>query len=659
MRGTSIFLFLLLLSSITRGMQSPSPVSDQIDKVEELHVEYERLRLEGIGTVMPYLDSMYQYFVQAQHLKGQAEVLTRIGETFLQTAQFPPAFDAYDEALRIFISLEDELGIAKAYSGKGTVEGRRGNMTLANEWLLAALDIYDKLEHVRGLSSTYLKLGVVNVNLRNFEEAITLYNQALDYALRSDSNDVVTLYNNIGAVYFHQNDIEQAITFFEKALDYGTGPVLESSQILALSNLAAIYSDKGEFGLASSYYLRGIEIAEKHQLLEEELMIRHNMLSIYENQDLHRAIKDAEEIWKTADSLDLYYVALGAANKLIDYNKSRGDQEAVIYWMEEHRRISEIRYDENKTLEISNLQSVYELNKSRASVVELQEKIKLREKADFYMWLAILALVMALLFVFVMNHRIRKINKILKTRDRELKEKDKIKDYLFSIIAHDLKGALSAQIMALGILNEQKDILPQEAQKLTKAMDNNMGEVEFVLETLLHWGKKQIKGVYLEKNHFLTKSIVREICSQFEVSMNLKELEVRDFTSEHTMIYADQNHFRFVLRNLLSNAVKYSNNEGLITIGERVSTNSQEVVFFVRDQGVGIREEDKPYIFQAFNQSQIGTKKELGNGLALMISKEFVLLNGGDIWFEDNDDGPGTTFYFKWPSSSPTPKSWQ
>lgn len=650
MRDCVIMLMLFLPYSIFGG-QSATPHPDKVDQVEELSIEYERLRLEGIGSVMPYLDSMYQHFVQARHLKGQAEVLTRMGETFLQTAQFPPAFDAYDEALTIYLSLNDELGVAKAYSGKGTVEGRRGNMTLANEWLLTALDIYDRHEHERGLSSTYLKLGVVNVNLLNFEEAIALYNQALTYALRADSNDVVTLYNNIGAVYFHQDEIDQAIYFFEKALDFGSGPALESSQLLTLSNLAAIYNEKEEWELASDFYLRGIDIAQKHQLREEELMIRHNMLGIYEDQDLNRAIHDAEEIWKTADSLDLYYVALGAANKLIDYFKRQGDDSAVIYWMEEHRRISEIRYDENKTREISNLQSVYELNKSRADVKELQEKISLREKANLYMWLAILALGTGLLIAFVMYHRIRKINKTLKIREKELQEKDKIKDYLFSIIAHDLKGALSAQIMALRMLNEQKHQLPEGAQNLTKAMGNNMGEVEFVLDTLLHWGKKQIKGIHLEQSPFSTKSIVQETCSQLEVSMNMKNLGVDDYTGDQTRIYADQNQFRFVLRNLISNAVKYSKPGGVITIGELESNNLNDVIIYVRDQGVGIREEDKPYIFQAFNKSQIGTKKELGNGLALMISKEFVILNGGDIWFEDNNDGPGTTFYCKWPRS--------
>lgn len=650
MRGCFIFLILFIPHAIF-GLQSPPAQRGKLDKVEELSVEYERLRLEGIGSVMPYLDSMYQYFVEAQHSKGQAEVLTRIGETFLQTAQFPPAYDAYNEALQIYLSMDDELDIAKAYSGIGTVEGRRGNMTLANEWLLRALAIYDKHDHVRGLSSTYLKLGVVNVNLLNFDEAIGFYNQALPYALRSDSNDVVTLYNNIGAVYFHQDDLDQAIPYFEKALDFGSDPELESSQLLALSNLGAVYNMKGESKRASDFYLRGIEIAQKHQLREEELMIRHNLLGVYERADLTRAIRDAEEIWRVADSLDLYYVALGAANKLIGYNKRRADDPSVIKWMEEHRRISEIRYDENKTREISNLQSVHELNKSRANVVELQEKIKLREKADLYMWLAILALGIGLLIAFVMNHRIRKINTVLKIREKELHEKDKVKDYLFSIIAHDLRGALSAQIMALGILNEQRDTLPLEAQKLTKAMDNNIDEVSFVLDTLLHWGKKQIKGVYLEQSQFSTKSIIQEICSQLEVQIDLKELLVQDLTRDQTIIYADQNHFRFVLRNLMSNAVKYSKPGGVITIGESDPKKATEVIFYVRDQGVGIREEDKPFIFQTFNKSQIGTKKELGNGLALMISKEFVLLNGGDIWFEDNE-GPGTTFYFKWSSSS-------
>ena len=102
-----------------------------------------------------------------------------------------------------------------------------------------------------------------------------------------------------------------------------------------------------------------------------------------------------------------------------------------------------------------------------------------------------------------------------------------------------------------------------------------------------------------------------------------------------------------MLLNLLSNAVKFTP-EGTVTV--RANAKADRLVVSVQDTGVGIREEDQPKLFRAFQQLDAG-KIHLplgGTGLGLVISKSFVELHGGEIWVESRE-GQGSTFSFTLP----------
>jgi signal transduction histidine kinase len=102
-----------------------------------------------------------------------------------------------------------------------------------------------------------------------------------------------------------------------------------------------------------------------------------------------------------------------------------------------------------------------------------------------------------------------------------------------------------------------------------------------------------------------------------------------------------------VLINLLGNAIKFSESGGAVTVGVRREQDA--VVFWVRDQGIGIAPGDCEKIFQSFEQVHKGdTRKYGGTGLGLSISRTLVRMHGGDIWVE-SAVGKGSTFAFRIP----------
>src|SRR5690606_3797062 len=98
---------------------------------------------------------------------------------------------------------------------------------------------------------------------------------------------------------------------------------------------------------------------------------------------------------------------------------------------------------------------------------------------------------------------------------------------------------------------------------------------------------------------------------------------------ERLSVFADQDHFHFVMRNLISNAIKFTLNGGLITIGYQALENGF-YQFFVKDSGVGMSPDRLAEIFTKEVASTSGTKNEKGTGLGLVLCKEFVLLNEGE-----------------------------
>jgi len=111
-----------------------------------------------------------------------------------------------------------------------------------------------------------------------------------------------------------------------------------------------------------------------------------------------------------------------------------------------------------------------------------------------------------------------------------------------------------------------------------------------------------------------------------------KGVTVLNATSEGTDAYADKDMVALVLRNLISNAVKFCRKGDRITIS--ASSFNGEVVVEVRDTGVGIAPDDLGKIFGDQIFTTRGTSNEMGTGLGLVLSKEFIELNGGKIWVE-------------------------
>ncbi len=221
-----------------------------------------------------------------------------------------------------------------------------------------------------------------------------------------------------------------------------------------------------------------------------------------------------------------------------------------------------------------------------------------------------------------------KTNALNKQTD-ELRQLNAIKDKLFSVISHDMRNPLRNITSLLGMLSEGH-VSHDELQQISGNLHKQMMPINHLLENLLNWAKTQMQGIKVKFANVNLHAITEENIKLFQVEANLKEIELNNSLPQTLKAYVDEDMLKFVIRNLIANAIKFTPKSGQVKIHSEVEDDYVKVI--VEDNGVGISAENQRLLFSPDNHySMLGTSKEAGTGLGLLLSKEFVESNGGRI----------------------------
>lgn len=236
------------------------------------------------------------------------------------------------------------------------------------------------------------------------------------------------------------------------------------------------------------------------------------------------------------------------------------------------------------------------------------------------------------------------INKMNKT----LLELNSTKDKFFSIIAHDLRSPFQGLLGYSQILTEDYQELSEEERKQYII---NIAEISHnsykLLENLLQWSRMQTGNFEFNPEVInLSEELIPTIELLKQTALN-KDITVASLLKPKVYVMADKNMLNTVVRNLVSNAIKFTNTGGNIIISSKELDNY--IVVSVKDDGVGMNKEKLNNLFKVVkNISTLGTAKEKGTGLGLLLCKEMVEKHSGEIWVE-SAEGHGSTFYFTLP----------
>ncbi|NCC73751.1 MAG: PAS domain S-box protein [Sphingobacteriia bacterium] len=239
---------------------------------------------------------------------------------------------------------------------------------------------------------------------------------------------------------------------------------------------------------------------------------------------------------------------------------------------------------------------------------------------------------------------------ILKENEHRLKELNATKDKLISIIAHDLKNPFNSIIGFSNLLkSEARNLDISEIEEFGKMIFNSASNAFQLLENLLDWARMQQGNIaYQPRNFVLAESVSESIETLNEVALQ-KDITLDSKIDVATLVHADENMIKTVLRNLLSNAIKFTKPGGRVEITSK--ENGDFLLVSISDNGIGISEANQKQLFEIGSGfTSRGTSNEKGTGLGLILCKEFIEKQGGKIRVESQEN-KGTTFTFTVPLS--------
>ncbi|BAX81865.1 sensor histidine kinase [Labilibaculum antarcticum] len=232
--------------------------------------------------------------------------------------------------------------------------------------------------------------------------------------------------------------------------------------------------------------------------------------------------------------------------------------------------------------------------------------------------------------------------------ERKLKELNATKDKFFSIIAHDLRSPFNNIIGFSELLIEKvNDTSFTESEKYLNVINSSANNTLTLLDNLLNWAKSQTGKISFKPEKIVFSNIILEVLKLEKTIANAKNISLNYFTADEIEVYADEDMLKIILRNLISNAIKFTKPGGEIRVFAILTKDWVEIT--ISDNGVGMNEEKRKELFKiSSNSSTIGTAKEKGSGLGLILCKEFVKKHGGNIWTE-SELGKGSDFKFTLP----------
>ena len=236
--------------------------------------------------------------------------------------------------------------------------------------------------------------------------------------------------------------------------------------------------------------------------------------------------------------------------------------------------------------------------------------------------------------------------KQIEQQAKNLQRSNQLKDRMFSIIGHDLRSPLSAAKLKMdflmrGIIDPKApEFLDDTVFGLLKTMDEALN----LLQNLLGWAKSESGQMKIITEALQLHDVAEQTIRLLKLASDHKKIEMVNEVPEELYVEADLNMIKTVLRNLVSNAIKFTPTHGKI----RISTVQEDdrVQVQVIDTGAGISKEDIKKILNTEEHfSKLGTDKEPGTGLGLVLCQTFIAQHQGQLRI-DSAPGQGSTFSF-------------
>ncbi|MBE9180056.1 PAS domain-containing sensor histidine kinase [Oculatella sp. LEGE 06141] len=239
-----------------------------------------------------------------------------------------------------------------------------------------------------------------------------------------------------------------------------------------------------------------------------------------------------------------------------------------------------------------------------------------------------------------LEQKVRERTVELRQLNDQLKELSELRSRMVSMVCHEFRNPLNNILLSVSSVERYDSHLTSEQKEsYLYGIKANVERMTQMIDDILMISKVEAKRIDIQPDTIDLVQFCRSLILEHQPNVNSVQIK---FVSRNKslMLKADETLLRSILANILSNSIRYSPNGGEVQF--RLSRQKQQIVFQIKDRGIGIAPEDEPYLFEPFHRGR-NVSNIPGTGLGLSIVKEFVDLLQGKIQV-DSELGSGTTF---------------
>lgn len=483
---------------------------------------------------------------------------------------------------------------------------------LAHEYLNKGLALAIKNNHEKLLAEVLREKSFLLIEQKKYDSSLMCINEGISiYNKYNDSVNISVLYSRKARLLYELGKSKESKQFAAQALTLDSLVKNRRGLGITLYQAALIELKLGNPEGALSYLKKSLLLSEDMNNTQNIIKIRSILATIYQSKNLSsQAIEELKIVSALKDSL---YLA-------------------------------------EKTIQIQEMQAVYELEEKEHIIRLLEDENLIEKKTAQNQKILLLSVTTIMILLGLLSYlfwRMRgnqvKLNKSLATKNQEIElqneeiqsqsdslhQINQLKSKILSVISHDLRGPIKNLYMLLEMVTK-KIVTPQEFADLSIKLKSNLNVTQRTLENLLNWSMGQMEGIKTEAVAFNINSVIDDVAQLSEEAANHKQLLVKSDSKNPVFVQADINQVHLILRNLFNNAIKFSQRDGEVVITTEIK--NQFCFISIQDNGIGMTQTEVDMILNTNEYfTKVGTDQEKGTGLGLLLCKDFIKRNGGEL----------------------------
>jgi signal transduction histidine kinase len=553
-----------------------------------------------------------------------------LGVLFFTVNDYENAIRYYDKALQKSRETQNYINECVYLDNLSEAYGCRKEYAKAFGYIALACKIAEREKDLESLIPLYERYARLYADAQDFDRAFVKVDAALDLC---KSDEYIRDRNNLTIVkaelYLKFKDNESALKIF-KTIDEKLINVNSLTKVYF--ELGKLYEQKKDWVLAENYFEKTRALADKNKSL------RYSEWS-------HRALYRLHRL-KNQSSDALYHLELAnnLRDSLFNYEKSGQVTELQFQYdlTQSEQKLKDVQLKASRNmmlvglfvglLIISALIFGYYWQRKQLAVLKAKKDAIRTQKEQLELF----------------NREILNKNRAIEAQKRRLEESNSMMQQFNYAVAHDLKEPLR-NISSFATLIQRrflKDMPPVAGEYFEFVMSGSirMGKM---LDGLLKYSMLSIDKV-TDLEDVDMNAIVNEVSENLRMVVEEKDAKILYANALHH-VFINRIHMTQLIQNLVSNGIKFVEGKPIVEIGS--SEETDHILFYVKDNGIGIQEESGKKLFNLFHRLHRDATKFEGTGVGLAVCKNIVEKYGGRIWFE-SVEMKGTTFFMQFPKNN-------